>query len=67
LSARWEAIQTPDAVQVLTFDKDDVDTLDFVSSTANIRSTIFSIAPKSKFDIKRSPSHSFVGVLVAQG
>ena len=55
LSARWEAIQTPEAVQVLTFDKDDVDTLDFVSSTANIRSTIFSIPTKSKFDIKRNP------------
>jgi ubiquitin-like 1-activating enzyme E1 B len=53
LSQRWKAIQTPDAVQVLTFDKDDVDTLDFVSSTSNIRSTIFSIPSKSKFDIKR--------------
>jgi ubiquitin-like 1-activating enzyme E1 B len=53
LSHRWKAIQTPDAVQVLNFDKDDVDTLDFVSATSNIRSTIFSIPTKSKFDIKQ--------------
>jgi ubiquitin-like 1-activating enzyme E1 B len=53
LSQRWKAIQTDDAVQVLSFDKDDVDTLDFVAATSNIRSTIFSIPPKSKFDIKR--------------
>ena len=53
LSQRWKAIQTPNTTQVLTFDKDDIDTLDFVSSTSNIRSTIFSIPPKSKFDIKR--------------
>jgi ubiquitin-like 1-activating enzyme E1 B len=55
LSVRWKAIQKPDSVEVLTFDKDDVDTLDFVASTANIRSTIFSIPTKSKFDIKRTP------------
>jgi ubiquitin-like 1-activating enzyme E1 B len=53
LSHRWKAIQSPDTIQVLTFDKDDMDTLDFVASTSNIRSTIFSIPPKSKFDIKR--------------
>jgi ubiquitin-like 1-activating enzyme E1 B len=59
LSVRWKEIQKPDSVQVLTFDKDDVDTLDFVASTANIRSTIFSIPTKSKFDIKRiSPKNS---------
>src|SRR5437762_3057691 len=58
LSQRWKVIQTPNAIQVLTFDKDDIDTLDFVSSTSNIRSTIFSIPSKSKFDIKRpSPAH----------
>jgi ubiquitin-like 1-activating enzyme E1 B len=42
-------------VQVLSFDKDDVDTLDFVAATSNIRSAIFSIPTKSKFDIKRFP------------
>lgn len=65
LSVRWKAIQKPDSVQVLTFDKDDVDTLDFVASTANIRSTIFSIPAKSKFDIKRTkPSFHMVGSFV---
>ncbi|KAL2160152.1 hypothetical protein VTH06DRAFT_1807 [Thermothelomyces fergusii] len=38
---------------VITFDKDDEDTLDFVASSANIRSTIFGIERKSKFDIKQ--------------
>lgn len=38
---------------VLDFDKDDVDTLDFVTATANLRATIFGIDPKSKFDTKR--------------
>ena len=37
----------------LTFDKDDEDTLDFVAATANLRSIIFGIETKSKFDIKR--------------
>lgn len=38
---------------VLTFDKDDEDTLDFVAASANLRSIIFGIEPKSKFDIKQ--------------
>lgn len=38
---------------VISFDKDDVDTLDFVAASANLRSAIFSIDAKSKFDIKR--------------
>lgn len=37
----------------LTFDKDDEDTLDFVAASANLRSIIFGIEPKSKFDIKQ--------------
>lgn len=37
----------------LEFDKDDVDTLDFVAAAANIRSHIFHIPTKSKFDIKK--------------
>ncbi|KAG5983038.1 hypothetical protein E4U55_000934 [Claviceps digitariae] len=37
---------------IITFDKDDIDTLDFVASSANIRSTIFGIDRKSRFDIK---------------
>jgi ubiquitin-like 1-activating enzyme E1 B len=38
---------------VITFDKDDPDTLDFVAASANIRSTIFGIDRKSRFDIKQ--------------
>jgi ubiquitin-like 1-activating enzyme E1 B len=38
---------------IITFDKDDDDTLDFVASSANIRSFIFGIDRKSRFDIKQ--------------
>ncbi|KAJ0165164.1 Ubiquitin-activating enzyme E1-like [Colletotrichum tanaceti] len=38
---------------VITFDKDDEDTLDFVTASANIRSTVFGIERKSRFDIKQ--------------
>lgn len=44
---------TGNAPPVLTFDKDDVDTLDFVAASANLRSIIFDIGARSKFDIKR--------------
>lgn len=37
----------------ITFDKDDEDTLDFVTAAANLRSDIFGISPRSKFDIKQ--------------
>lgn len=38
---------------MIEFDKDDDDTLDFVASSANIRSTVFAIERKSRFDIKQ--------------
>jgi ubiquitin-like 1-activating enzyme E1 B len=38
---------------ILSFDKDDEDTLDFVTAAANLRSTAFHIEQKTKFDIKR--------------
>ena len=38
---------------IITFDKDDEDTLDFVTASANIRSFIFGIERKSRFDIKQ--------------
>ena len=41
------------AQPILTFDKDDEDTLDFVAASANLRSIVFGIETKSKFDIKR--------------
>lgn len=46
--------QSNDGVQpIITFDKDDEDTLDFVAAGANLRSRVFNIEEKSKFDIKR--------------
>jgi ubiquitin-like 1-activating enzyme E1 B len=41
------------SVPILSFDKDDADTLDFVVASANLRSHIFGIEMRSKFDIKR--------------
>lgn len=57
LSARLEQVQaqagTGKSSVILSFDKDDVDALDFVAATANLRSLIFGIETRSKFDIKR--------------
>ena len=39
---------------ILSFDKDDADTLDFVVASANLRASIFGIELRSKFDIKRT-------------
>ncbi|KAB8293915.1 hypothetical protein EYC80_009388 [Monilinia laxa] len=41
------------AEPVITFDKDDEDTLDFVTASANLRSIVFGIETKSRFDIKQ--------------
>lgn len=38
---------------MIAFDKDDEDTLDFVAASANLRSIIFGIPAKSRFDIKQ--------------
>lgn len=38
---------------MIAFDKDDEDTLDFVTAGANIRSIIFGIETKSRFDVKQ--------------
>ncbi|KFA47747.1 hypothetical protein S40293_07149 [Stachybotrys chartarum IBT 40293] len=57
LSKRWLQLQkTKDPAgpePIITFDKDDIDTLDFVAASANIRSTVFGIERKSRFDIKQ--------------
>lgn len=57
LSSRLQTYQTQNRAEtappVLTFDKDDDDTLDFVAASANLRSIIFGIESKSKFDIKQ--------------
>jgi ubiquitin-like 1-activating enzyme E1 B len=58
LSGRLEELRASaevgNAAPILTFDKDDVDTLDFVTASANLRSHIFGIESRSKFDIKRT-------------
>ncbi|QSS62990.1 ubiquitin-activating enzyme [Histoplasma capsulatum] len=48
-----EAAVTDGYKPVIAFDKDDVDTLDFVTASANLRSYIFGIEMKSKFEIKQ--------------
>ncbi|KKK20914.1 ubiquitin-activating enzyme E1-like protein [Aspergillus rambellii] len=56
LSKRLKTLQESekgDIRPILVFDKDDVDTLDFVTASANLRATIFGIDPKSKFDTKQ--------------
>lgn len=57
LSKRYFALKltkkTDEPDPIITFDKDDEDTLDFVAASANIRSTIFGIDLKSRFDIKQ--------------
>ncbi|KAI4123719.1 MAG: hypothetical protein LQ347_006047 [Umbilicaria vellea] len=57
LSVRLQEAQSQtkdgDTPPILTFDKDDVDTLDFVAASANLRSLVFGIETRSKFDIKQ--------------
>jgi ubiquitin-like 1-activating enzyme E1 B len=44
----------PSSIQpIITFDKDDPDTLDFVTAASNLRSHIFSIPTQSKFTVKQ--------------
>lgn len=51
--AQSKASEANGVPPVLSFDKDDEDTLDFVAASANLRSIIFGIEPRSKFDIKQ--------------
>ena len=57
LSERLEELKanaaTGNAPPILSFDKDDKDTLDFVAAAANLRSSIFGIPLRSEFDIKQ--------------
>jgi len=56
LSERMEELKansSSDEQPILSFDKDDDDTLDFVSASANLRSHIFGIDMQSEFEIKR--------------
>ncbi|KAL9109159.1 MAG: hypothetical protein Q9227_006084 [Pyrenula ochraceoflavens] len=53
LSNRLHELKASNADPIIVFDKDDEDTLDFVAASANIRSLIFGIEAKSKFDVKQ--------------
>lgn len=65
LSVRLQEAQSQtkdgDTPPILTFDKDDVDTLDFVAASANLRSLVFGIETRSKFDIKRELARRYKG------
>ncbi|KAJ1967886.1 E1 ubiquitin-activating protein uba2 [Dispira parvispora] len=58
LAKRYQNIQSEESTggstmnRGLTFDKDDNDILDFVTATANLRSLVFHIEGKSRFDVK---------------
>lgn len=49
-----------DPPAVFTFDKDDMDALNFVAASANLRSKIFDIETKSRFDIKRMATYKLI-------
>ncbi|RVD84446.1 uncharacterized protein DFL_006195 [Arthrobotrys flagrans] len=53
LSRRTLELRSAGEDTLLSFDKDDEDTLDFVAASANLRSQIFGIDCQSKFDIKQ--------------
>jgi ubiquitin-like 1-activating enzyme E1 B len=48
-----ESSTADSAEPIITFDKDDDDTLDFVTASANLRSIVFGIDSRSRFDIKQ--------------
>ncbi|KAL3479312.1 hypothetical protein BJX99DRAFT_222364 [Aspergillus californicus] len=55
LSKRSKPLQDPDDASsrpIIEFDKDDVDTLDFVTASANLRAEIFGIDRTSQFNTK---------------
>jgi len=52
LSSRLLDAQKENANSILSFDKDDDDAMDFVTAASNLRSTIFKIERKSRFDVK---------------
>ena len=53
LDSQAQALKVGSSGPSIAFDKDDEDTLDLVAAAANLRSDIFSISTRSKFDIKQ--------------
>ena len=52
LTARLRGMKESDPESSVSFDKDDGETLDFVTATANLRAHVYGIEEKSRFDVK---------------
>ncbi|KAF9983446.1 E1 ubiquitin-activating protein uba2 [Modicella reniformis] len=52
LTARLKEIRVSDSEASVQFDKDDSETLDFVTATANLRAYVYGIEQKSRFQVK---------------
>ena len=53
LANRFQSLRKQSGDAVLAFDKDDDDIMSFVTAAANLRSTVFGIEAKSKFEAKQ--------------
>ncbi|KAG0291589.1 E1 ubiquitin-activating protein uba2 [Dissophora globulifera] len=52
LSTRLKEMRETDPEASVQFDKDDAETLDFVTATANLRARVYGIEEKSRFQVK---------------
>lgn len=52
IASLYKRLKAVNEGEFLVWDKDDEDSMDFVTACANIRANIFNITQKSKFDIK---------------
>ncbi|KAF9095607.1 E1 ubiquitin-activating protein uba2 [Mortierella sp. AD031] len=52
LTSRLKTMRETDAESNVQFDKDDSETLDFVTATANLRAHVYGIEEKSRFQVK---------------
>ncbi|KAF9155769.1 E1 ubiquitin-activating protein uba2 [Linnemannia schmuckeri] len=52
LTSRLKTMRQADAESSVQFDKDDSETLDFVTATANLRAHVYGIEEKSRFQVK---------------
>lgn len=52
LTSRLTTMRETDAEASVQFDKDDSETLDFVTATANLRAHVYGIEEKSRFQVK---------------
>lgn len=52
VTARLNEMRATDPEASIQFDKDDPETLDFVTATANLRAHVYGIEQKSRFQVK---------------